>query len=443
MKVTMPVVALVGRPNVGKSTLFNRLAGMRKAIVEDIPGITRDRIYEHTDWEGRDFIIIDTGGIRFEEGDMLAAEIRKQSEVAIEEADVIVLVVDTREGITTEDEMVAGMLRRAQKPIVVAANKVEDFSRQVDYYEFYRLGLGEPIPLSAEHGMNVNDLLDVIVSLLPPVESKVEEDLTIHISFVGRPNVGKSSLVNRLLGEERVIVSEIPGTTRDAIDTPFRFKDRRYVLIDTAGMRRKGRIKEATERYSVIRALRAVERSDVVLTVLDAAEGVTEQDKRIAGFVHEEGKSNIIVVNKWDLVKKTHRTMQEFDNMIREELKFLAYSPIVYVSALTGKRVFEMLEVVDFVAEQYAQKVPTSELNRVLREALLLNPPPGGGRKKVKIFYITQVKTAPPTFVVFVNYPEQLHFTYLRYLENHLRQNFGFEGTPIRFIVRQRSSRRR
>lgn len=435
------IVALVGRPNVGKSTLFNRMAGLRKAIVEDTPGVTRDRIYEQAEWAGREFIVVDTGGIRFEEGDILAPEVKKQSELAIEEADVIVMVVDAREGVTLEDEMVAGILRRANKPVVLAANKVEDFKKHLGYLDFYRLGLGEPIPVSAIHGMNTDELLDAVIALLPPAEEEEKDELAVRIALVGRPNVGKSSLLNRLIGEERVIVSEIPGTTRDAIDTPFQYGGNRYVLIDTAGIRRKSRIKEPTERYSVLRALRAVERSDVVLIILDATERVTEQDKKIAGFVHEAGKSNIIIVNKWDLVKKTERTMKEFDDLIREELKFLAYSPILYISALTGQRVKQVIEVVDFVAEQYWRKVPTAELNKVLREAVAVNPPPGGGKKRVNIFYITQIKTGPPSFALFVNHPEELHFSYLRYLENTLRENFGFEGTPIRLVLRQRESR--
>ncbi len=435
-----PIVALVGRPNVGKSTLFNRLAGLRKAIVEDTPGVTRDRIYEVAEWTGREFIVVDTGGIRFEEGDILASEVRKQSELAIEEADVIVMVVDAREGITPEDEMVAGILRRANKPVILAANKVEDFKKHLGYLEFYRLGLGEPIPVSAIHGMNTDELLDAVVALLPETEEEKDE-LAVRIALVGRPNVGKSSLLNRLIGEERVIVSEVPGTTRDAIDTPFQYGPNRYILIDTAGIRRKSRIKEPVERYSVLRALRAIERSDVVLIILDATEKVTEQDKKIAGFVHEAGKSNIIVVNKWDLVKKTEKTMKEYDELIREELKFLAYSPILYISALTGQRVKQVLEVVDFVAEQYWRKIQTAELNKVIREAVQLNPPPGAGKKKIRIFYATQIKTGPPFFALFVNYPEELHFSYLRYLENRLRENFGFEGTPIRFVLRQRESR--
>lgn len=433
-----PVVAIVGRPNVGKSTLFNRLAGARKAIVEDVPGVTRDRLYDNTDWEGREFIIIDTGGIRFDEGDLFAREVKLQAELAIEEADVIVLVVDTKDGITHEDQQVAELLRKSNRPVVLAANKVEDFKKQLDYYEFYSLGLGDPIPISAMHGMNTDELLDAIVSQFGPPSQYAEDPHAVKIAIVGRPNVGKSSLVNALLGEERVIVSDVPGTTRDAIDTPFRFNGKDYILIDTAGIRKKSRIKETTEKYSVIRALRSVDRADVVLIMLNATEGVIEQDQRIAGYVHEQSKANIIVVNKWDLVEKTGSTMNKFDKDIREELKFLSYSPLLYISALTRKRIFQVLEIADFVVEQHNRRIPTSELNRVLNEAMMLNPLPGGGGKKVKIYYGTQVRTAPPTFVLFANYPDMVHFSYLRYLENSLRQNFGFEGTPIKLIVRAR-----
>lgn len=432
-----PVVTIVGRPNVGKSTFFNRLVGMRKAIVEDVAGVTRDRIYGTSEWEGREFIVIDTGGIRFGEGDIFADEIRKQARLAIEEADVIVMVVDARDGMTAEDMMVADILRRADKPVVLAVNKVENFRNQ-DYYEFYQLGLGEPIPMSAEHGMNTNDVLDRVVAAFPPkVEAEENEDI-IKIALVGRPNVGKSSLVNALLGEERVIVSEIPGTTRDAVDTLFTYEGRRYLLIDTAGIRRKSRVDTSTEHYSVVRSLRAIERSDVCLIILDAMEGVTEQDKRIAGYVHEEGRANIIVVNKWDLVEKNERTMNEYDERIREELKFLAYSPILYVSALTKKRIFKIMELVDFVAEQHNRKVSTAELNRLLNEAVMLNPPPGAGKQGLKLYYMTQYRTAPPSFVVFVNDPEKLHFSYKRYLENYLRQNLGLEGTPVIITVRRK-----
>lgn len=433
-----PVVAIVGRPNVGKSTLFNRLVGARKAIVEDIPGVTRDRLYDITDWDGREFIIIDTGGIRFDEGDIFAREVKLQAELAIDEAGVIILVVDAREGITHEDEQVADMLRKSNRPVVLAANKVENFNKQLEYYEFYNLGLGDPIPLSAMHGLNTNDLLDAVVNKFGPAREEEDEIDAIKIAIVGRPNVGKSSMINSLLGEDRVIVSDIPGTTRDAIDTPFEYQGQNYVLIDTAGIRRKSRIREATERYSVIRSLKSIERADVVLIMLDATEGVLEQDKRIAGYVHEQAKANIMVVNKWDLVDKDGKTMHRFDQDIRDELKFLSYSPILYVSALTRKRIYQIIDIANFVVEQHHRRINTAELNQVVNEATLLNPLPGGGGKKGRIYYTTQVRTAPPTFVYFANDPELVHFSYLRYLENVLRQNFGFEGTPIRQIVRQK-----
>lgn len=437
-----PVVAIVGRPNVGKSTLFNHLVGARKAIVEDVPGVTRDRLYDKTDWAGREFIIIDTGGIRIDDSDdVFASEIKLQAEIAIEEADVIIFVVDGREGVTAEDEEVANMLRKSNKPVVLAANKIENFGSQLDYYEFYKLGLGDPIPISAMHGMNTNDLLDAVVEKFAPASQYQEDDDAVKIAIVGKPNVGKSSLVNAFLGEKRVIVSDIPGTTRDSIDTPFTYHGKKYILIDTAGIRRKSRIKEATERYSVIRALKSVDRSDVCLIMIDATEGVTEQDQKIAGYVHEQGKPNIIVVNKWDLVEKDGSTMNKFDEDIREDLKFLAYSPILYVSALTKKRIFKIIDLVDFVVEQHHRRISTSELNRVINEATMLNPLPGGGGKKVKILYTTQVKTAPPTFVFFSNRPDEIHFSYLRYLENVMRQNFGFEGSPIRLLVRENKSK--
>ncbi|NLB18568.1 MAG: ribosome biogenesis GTPase Der [Syntrophomonadaceae bacterium] len=439
--MTKPVVAIVGRPNVGKSTLFNRLAGMRKAIVEDIPGITRDRIYEHSEWAGYEFIIIDTGGIISNDQGQLAVEIKRQAEIAIDEADVIVMVVDAREGLTTEDEIIASILRRSAKPIILVANKVEDFRSPHQLYEFYQLGLNDPIPISAAHGLNTNDFLDEVISYFPEQEQSEEEGLSTRIAVVGRPNVGKSSLVNAILGEERVIVSDIPGTTRDAIDSHFEFEDNHYILVDTAGIRKKAKIKESTERYSVIRALKAAERAEVVLIIIDAVEGVTEQDQRIAGYVHEQGRASIIVVNKWDLIAKDTHTMQSFDKDIRQEIKFLAYSPILYVSALTGKRIPKVLELVDFIAEQHHRKITTSDLNQVINEAMMLNPPPGAGKKKLKVFYATQIKTAPPTFVLFVNDDDLMHFSYLRYLENTFRQTFGFEGSPIRFILRNRQSK--
>jgi GTP-binding protein len=435
-----PVVAIVGRPNVGKSTLFNRLVGSRKAIVEDIAGVTRDRIYDTSDWGGRDFIVIDTGGIRFDEGDVFTREIKLQAELAIDEADVIVFVVDAKDGVTAEDEQVGTILRRSNKPVVLAANKVENFGKQLEYYEFYNLGLGDPIPVSAMHGMNTNELLDAVIKLFPPAHLYEEDADAIKIAILGRPNVGKSSLVNALLGEERVIVSDVPGTTRDAIDTPFVFEGQKYILIDTAGIRKRSRIKESTEKYSVIRSLKSIERADVVLIMLDAVDRVTEQDQRIAGYVHEQGKANIVVVNKWDLIEKDGSTMNQFDKDIREDLKFMAYAPILYVSALTRQRIFKIMELVDFVCDQHNNRVSTSELNRVVREATLLNPLPGGGKKQIKLYYAAQVRTAPPVFVFFANYPEEVHFSYLRYLENVIRRNFGFEGTPIRLLVRQRGA---
>jgi len=436
-----PIVAIVGRPNVGKSTLFNRLVGSRKDIVEDIPGVTRDRLYDNTDWLDREFIIIDTGGIRMDEKDALTREIKMQAELAIEEADVIVFVVDGREGITSEDEEVADLLRRSDKPIVLVANKIENFGKQMDYYDFYGLGLGDPIPISAMHGMNTDELMDAIIAGFKSPVREYDDDDTTKIALIGRPNVGKSSLVNAFLGEPRVIVSDIPGTTRDAIDTLFQYNGKKYTLIDTAGIRKKSRIKESTEKYSVIRSLKSMERADVVLIMLDAMEGVIEQDQRIAGYVAEQAKANIIVVNKWDLVEKDEHTINTFDKRIREDLKFLSYSPIMYVSALTKKRIFKVLEIVDFVAEQHHRRITTAELNRVLNEAMMLNPLPGGGNKRVKIYYSTQVRTAPPTFVLFSNHPDSVHFSYLRYLENVMRKNFGFEGTPIRLLVRQKTGK--
>lgn len=434
-----PVVAIVGRPNVGKSTLFNRLIGKRKAIVEDIPGVTRDRLYAVSDWAGREFILIDTGGIRFDVGDILAREVKMQAELAIEEANVIIFVVDSKEGITWEDEQVGNLLRKANKPVILAANKVENFEKQFDYYEFFKMGLGEPIPVSAMHGMNIDELLDAVIDRFAPEEASEEDSDAIKIAIVGRPNVGKSSLVNALLGEKRVIVSDVPGTTRDAIDTPFKYEGREYILIDTAGIRKKSRVKRNTERYSVIRALKSIERADVVLIMLDATEGVIEQDKKIAGYVHEQAKANIIVVNKWDLIDKDEYTMNRFDREIRQEMKFLSYSPILYISALTKKRIFKVLEIVDLVSDQHNRRISTAQLNQVIDEAIMLNPLPGGGGKKVKIFYGTQVRTSPPTIILFSNYPEMIHFSYLRYLENELRKNFGFEGTPVRLIVRKKT----
>lgn len=437
--MSKPVVAIVGRPNVGKSTLFNRIIGHRKAIVEDIPGVTRDRIYDIGEWSGHEFLVIDTGGIRMDQNADFAKEILLQAEIAIEEADLILFMVDNQAGVAYEDEQVAQILRRSRKPVLLVANKVENFHKETQYYEFYKLGFGDPVPISAMHGMNIDELLDRLVSKLKFDAALPDDSEITKIAIVGRPNVGKSTLVNALLGQDRVIVSDIPGTTRDAIDTPFEFNGHKYVLIDTAGIRKKSRITEATEKYSVVRALKSIERADVTLIMLSADDINNEQDKRIAGFVHEQGKANILVVNKWDLVEKDTSTMNKYDKEIRQDYKFLAYSPILYISALTRKRIFKTLELVDFVVDQHYRRVSTSELNQVLREALLLNPLPGGGGKRIKIYYGTQVTTGPPTFVFFANFPELIHFSYLRYLENVLRENFGFEGTPIRIILRQRS----
>jgi GTP-binding protein len=406
--------------------------------VEDEPGITRDRLYQDAEWAGRVFTLVDTGGLDFVESGDIPRQVRRQVELAIEEADVVLFLVDARAGLTSTDEDVAALLRRTKKPVLLVANKVENFQRTGQLVDFYRLGLGEPIPISAAQGMNTGDLLDRLVSVLPPDAAEEEEPDTIRIAVIGRPNVGKSSLVNAILGEQRVIVSEIPGTTRDAIDTYFEREGRRYMLVDTAGIRRKSRIEEAVERYSVIRSLRAVDRCEVALVVLDAREGVTDQDKRIAGYAHEQGKASVLVVNKWDLVEKDNRTTQRFTELIRRELAFMTYAPVVFISALTGKRVPRLLEMVDLVAQQQCLRISTSDLNRLIRDAVMHNPPPADKNRRLKILYATQGGVKPPTFILFVNDPELMHFSYLRYLENQLRAAFGFEGTPIRFLLRQR-----
>lgn len=438
--MSKPIVAIVGRPNVGKSTLFNRIVGGMVAIVEDKPGITRDRLYGDAEWVGRKFTLIDTGGIEFnKESDSISFQMKKQAELAMQEADVIVLVVDLKAGITPDDAAVAQTLRRTDKPVIVAVNKVENFREAAsELYEFYNMGLGEPIPVSAAHGLNVGDLLDKVVGNLPNAELEDDDPDVIKIAVIGRPNVGKSSLVNAILGQERVIVSNVPGTTRDAIDTPFSHEDKDYILIDTAGMRRKGKIDEPAERYSVVRSLRAVDRSDVILMLIDATEGVTEQDKKIAGYAHEAGKAIVLVVNKWDLIEKDDKTMNKFDRDIREELGYMQYAPVLFISAKTRQRVPRILELVDFVAEQNSSRIATSTLNSQVREWVAVNPPPTDKGRRLKILFATQVGIKPPTFVFFVNDSELMHFSYLRHLENQLRRNFGFEGSPIRMVVRQR-----
>lgn len=433
-----PVVAIIGRPNVGKSTLFNRIVGSRVAIVESEPGVTRDRLYRNAEWAGRSFTLVDTGGLDFQESDQIVQEVRHQVELAIQEADAVLFLVDARAGLNPYDEEVADIIRRAKKPALLVANKVEKYESLTHIYDFYRLGLGDPVPVSAAEGLNTGDLLDRLVDLLPPEVEDIYSPDVVKIAVVGRTNVGKSSLVNFILGEERVIVSNIPGTTRDAIDTLFEREGRHYVIIDTAGIRRKSKIERKTERYSVIRTLRAVDRSDVVLIVLDAVEGVTEQDKRIAGYACEAGKALVIVVNKWDLVEKDERTINRYTERIRQELAFIKYAPVVFTSALTGKRVSKVLELVDFVAEQHSTRISTSYLNALIREAALQNPPPADKGRRLKILYATQSGVKPPRFILFVNNPELMHFSYLRYLENQLRQAYGFEGTPIRFILRKK-----
>ncbi|HHY77255.1 MAG TPA: ribosome biogenesis GTPase Der [Clostridiales bacterium] len=434
-----PVVAIVGRPNVGKSTLFNRIAGKRISIVEDIPGVTRDRIYAEAEWLGRPFIIIDTGGLEPYAEDIIMQQMRRQAEIAIDTANVIIFLVDGQEGITATDEEVANILRKTNKKVILACNKIDSPKYRNNVYEFYNLGIGEPIGISADQALGLGDLLDEVIKNFPEYDEEEYDQSVIKVALVGRPNVGKSSIINKILGEERVIVSNIPGTTRDAIDTPFEVRDRKYVLIDTAGMRKKGKINEAIERYSVIRALTAIERSDVSILVIDGETGLTEQDTKIAGYIHEQGRGVIIVVNKWDLVEKDDKTMNRYKEKIMEGLTFMDYAPVLFVSALTGQRIHKILEEVDFVSAQHAKRVETGILNDVINEAVLMNQPSVSGGRRLNILYATQVSVKPPTFALFVNEPELMHFSYERYLENQLRKAFGFQGTPIRFLIRGKS----
>lgn len=432
-----PLVAVVGRPNVGKSTLFNAIVKKRIAIVEDIPGVTRDRIYFDAEWLGREFTMIDTGGIEFvDAADRIFTDMRYQAELAIREADVILFVVDGKTGMQPQDEEVANILRTCGKPVLLVVNKIDSVEQEMNMYEFYALGMGDPIGVSAVNLMNLGDLLDSVLQHIQHLPTSEEREDTIHIALVGRPNVGKSSMTNALLGQERVIVSNVPGTTRDSIDTYWTYNDTSFVLIDTAGMRRKAKVDIPVERYSVVRALRAVDRSDVAVLVLDAQDGVTEQDKKIAGYIHEAGKGCIIVVNKWDLIDKDSKTSQAFEEDIRRELAFLQYAPILFASALTKQRVNRLADMVKFVAEQQHMRVSTSVLNELLEDAQLTNPPPAKGGKLLRIYYMTQASVQPPTFILFVNEPRLMHFSYVRFLENRLRETFGFEGTPIRLILR-------
>lgn len=436
--MTNPVVAIVGRPNVGKSTLFNRIAGQRISIVEDTPGVTRDRIYAHGEWLGKNFNLIDTGGIEMSDQPLLT-QIRQQAEIAIDEADVIVLVVDTESGVTDADEQVARILYRSNKPVVLAVNKVDNPERRSDIYDFYSLGLGEPYPVSSVHGVGLGDLLDAVIHNFPENAAN-ENDDSIRFSLIGRPNVGKSSLVNAILGENRVIVSNVAGTTRDAINTRFKATDgQEFTMIDTAGIRKQGKIYENTERYALMRAMRAIDDSNVVLVVLNAEEGIREIDKHIAGYAHEAGCGVIIVVNKWDTIEnRDHRTMTDFTNLIRHEFQYLSYAPIIFVSAKTKQRLNKLPEMIEEVNAHHERRIKSSVLNNVIMDAIAANPTPTQNGKRLRIFYATQVATAPPTFVVFVNDPELMHFSYERYLENQIRQAFDFSGTPLHLIKRQR-----
>ena len=434
-----PIIAIVGRPNVGKSTLFNRLVGGRIAIVDGTPGVTRDRLYRDLEWQDRWMTLVDTGGIDLvEEESTILGQVRLQASIAMEEADLILFVVDGKVGLTPEDEELALLLRKTKKPVILCVNKIDRFVNNFDAVDFYSLGLGDPMPVSSLHGMNTGDLLDAIVCALPATaEAEAEPDI-IRIAVIGRPNVGKSSLVNAIIGQDRTIVSAIPGTTRDAIDTPFRAHGQDYIIVDTAGLRKRKTVEYGPERFSVIRALRAVDRCDVVLMVIDGSTGLIEQDKKIAGYADEAGRGLILVVNKWDLVEKDQSTMSKMEKHLRQDLAFLAYAPILFISALTRQRVGKLPELISFVAEQQSRRVTTSVLNDVIIQAMDLNPTPTSKGKRLKVFYATQAGIRPPHIVLFANDPELMHFSYLRYLENQLRKNFGFEGTPIRITVRRR-----
>ena len=434
-----PIVAIVGRPNVGKSTLFNRIAGERISIVEDTPGVTRDRIYADAEWLDHHFTLIDTGGLEPDSDDMMLKHMYSQAEIAISSADVILFVVDVRTGMTDMDMQVANILRKADKPVVLAVNKVDDLAKYgMQVYEFYSLGLGDPFGVSGGQMIGLGDLLDEVVKHFPADKDDSAEDDAIKVAIIGKPNVGKSSLVNRILGENRVIVSDVAGTTRDAIDSEYELNGQKYVFIDTAGMRRKAKIKESIEKYSIIRAVAAVERADVCILMINAVEGITEQDTKVAGIAHEAGKAVIIAVNKWDLIEKDNHTMNKFLKDIDTEFKYLSYAPRIFISAATGQRVTKLFELITMVSEKNSRRIATGMLNDVLIEAMAMNQPPAEKGKQLRIYYMTQVSVKPPTFVLFVNDTELLHFSYKRYLENQLRDAFGFVGTPIHFIARNR-----
>ncbi|MCI8798772.1 ribosome biogenesis GTPase Der [Acetatifactor muris] len=437
-----PIVAVVGRPNVGKSTLFNALAGQRISIVQDTPGITRDRIYADVTWLDKVFTLIDTGGIEPDSRDVILAQMRAQAEIAIETADVILFLVDVKQGLVDSDAKVADMLRRSRKPVVLVVNKVDSFEKYMtDVYEFYNLGIGDPHPISAVNRLGLGDMLEDVVSHFQESGEEEEEDERPRVAIVGKPNVGKSSLINKLLGEERLIVSDIAGTTRDAVDTEIAYKGKEYVFIDTAGLRRKNKIKEELEKYMIVRAVGAVERADIVVLVIDAVEGVSEQDAKIAGIAHERGKAVIIAVNKWDAVEKDDRTIYQVTEKVRNVLSYMPYAEIIFISALTGQRLNKLFDLIDMVSENHAMRVATGVLNEIMTEAVALQQPPADKGKRLRLYYITQVAVKPPTFVIFVNDKELMHFSYTRYIENQIRETFGFRGTPLRFIIRERNEK--
>ena len=440
--MSKPIVAIVGRPNVGKSTLFNQIAGANIAIVKDTPGVTRDRIYAQAGWLDREFTLIDTGGIEPDSGDVILSQMREQAQIAIDTADVIIFMTDVRQGVTDADDKVADMLRRSRKPVVLCVNKVDNFIRQqADVYEFYNLGLGDPVAVSAAGKLGMGDLLDEVAKHFPDAAEDEEEELMPKVAVIGKPNAGKSSIVNALAGQQRMIVSDIPGTTRDAIDMVVSHGDKDYLFIDTAGLRRKAKIKEELERYSIIRAVTAVERADVVLMVIDAVEGVTEQDAKIAGIAHERGKGIIILVNKWDAVEKDDKTIYRYTEKVRQVLSFMPYARLLFISAKTGQRLDKIFELIDVIVENQTLRVQTGVLNEIITQALALSPPPSDKGKRLKLFYATQVGVKPPAFVFFVNKKELMHFSYLRYLENKIREAFGFEGTSLKFYVRERGEK--
>ena len=440
--MSKPVVAIVGRPNVGKSTLFNALAGEKIAIVKDTPGVTRDRIYAEVNWLDKEFTLIDTGGIEPDSRDVILSQMREQAQIAIDTADVILFMTDVKQGLVDSDSKVADMLRRSHKPVILVVNKVDNFNKMMpDVYEFYNLGIGDPVPISASERIGIGDMLDKVLAYFPEGAGQEEEDDRPRVAIVGKPNVGKSSIINRLIGKDRVIVSDIAGTTRDAIDTEIVHNDTEYVFIDTAGLRRKSKIKEDIERYSIIRTIAAIERADVVILVIDATEGVTEQDAKIAGVAHDRGRGLIIAVNKWDALEKDNSTVKEFTKKVRDILSFVPYAEIMFISALTGQRTNKIFDVLDVVIQNHALRIQTGVLNEILMEAVAMQQPPSDKGKRLKLFYMTQVSTKPPTFVLFVNNKELMHFSYQRYIENRIRETFGFAGTPIRIFIRERKEK--